>query len=125
MDSTEFAELLKDVLLEDLVQNPANQFSCIFIAVQSFQQCEIYNRCFDRWSAKNEAPAAAQEAFPEALGAEKTDVDLPEEAGGRLVLLQQPQVDGVTLEKWLVSPTVDDDPPGVLALLESDDPGLP
>jgi len=40
MDPTEFAELLKDVLLEDLVQNPTHQFSCIFIAVQSFQQCE-------------------------------------------------------------------------------------
>ena len=124
MDSTEFAELLKDVLLEDLVQNPADQFSCIFIAVQSPQQCEVYNRCFDKWLEKNDVPVATQEASQEVPGA-KANADLHVGAGGRLVTTQKPQVDGVTLERWLVSPTIDDDPPGVLALLESDDPGLP
>jgi len=46
--ATEFAELLKEVLLEDLKQNPAEQFQCVCIAVQSRQQCEIYNRCFEK-----------------------------------------------------------------------------
>jgi hypothetical protein len=73
---------------------------------------------------KNDVPVATQEASLEVPGA-KANADLHVGAGGRLVTTQKPQVDGVTLERWLVSPTIDDDPPGVLALLESDDPGLP
>jgi hypothetical protein len=40
MDAAEFAELLRDVLLDDVVQNPTEQFHCMFVAVQSLQQCE-------------------------------------------------------------------------------------
>ena len=39
-----FAELLKEVLLEDVVQNMDEQFRCIFVAASSPQQREIYNR---------------------------------------------------------------------------------
>jgi hypothetical protein len=39
LDAAEFAELLKEVLLEDMVQNITEQFRCVFVAVQSLQQC--------------------------------------------------------------------------------------
>ena len=130
LDAAEFAELLKDVLLDDMVQHPAEQFRCIFVAVQSLQQCETYNRCFEKWSTKNNASATAQVASTEmpaamAASAAATKVDEHEEASGRLVLLKQPQIDEVTLEKWLRLPILDDESSEAWMAPEAEGPELP
>ena len=69
--------------------------------------------------------AAAAAAAATAAAAAAASMEWHEEASGRLVLLRQPQIDGVTLEKWLGSPAVDDDPLGVWSVLEAEDPELP
>jgi hypothetical protein len=69
-------------------------------------------------------PAAA--AAASAASAAATEVDGHEEASGRLVLLRQPQIDEVTLAKWLKLPVLDDDEPEeAWTVTEAEGPELP
>ena len=52
-------------------------------------------------------------------------MDEHEEASGRLVLLKQPQIDEVTLEKWLRLPIFDDEPSETWMAPEAEGPELP
>jgi hypothetical protein len=96
--------LLKEALIEDLKQNPAEQFQCIFIAVQSRQQGEIYNHCFEKWSAKTHEESTASSTIPDQATGNKEQKETKEQ----VVIVQQPRVDEVTLANWL-KPSSDDD----------------
>ena len=48
METTKFAELLRNVRLSDIARGDANHFNCIFIAVQSETQQAIFNDCFQK-----------------------------------------------------------------------------
>jgi hypothetical protein len=69
-------------------------------------------------------PAAATAAAA-AASAAAASMNWREEANGRLVPLRQPQIDEVTLEKWLRSPMIDDESLGAWAAPEAEDPELP
>ena len=45
METAEFAELLRDVLLVDAINIETDSFSCIFITVQSAQQQSVFTQC--------------------------------------------------------------------------------
>ena len=106
-----------------------------FCGVQSPQQSEVYNRCFEKWSTRNSASTTTQVACaetPPAAAAVSTTsaaaikVDEHEEASGRLVLLKQPQRDEVTLAKWLKLPVLDDEEPvEAWSVTEAEGPELP
>jgi hypothetical protein len=70
MEATEFAELLRDVLLSDIANGEVNPFNCIFIAVQSARQQSTFNKCFQEWLAKNVVPDKEENASPSTSSAE-------------------------------------------------------
>jgi len=130
-----FAELLKEALLEDMIQNKDDQFRCIFIAVTSPKQKDVFNRCFEKWEMKNRTSAAAQMDSAGTTSATITTStvsggSVKEEnrvhLGGELVIARSPQVDEVTLATWLDSPGLDDDYPwNEWTLADAEGPDLP
>jgi hypothetical protein len=135
LSTAAFAELLKEVLLEDVVQNLDEQFRCIFVAVQSPQQSDIYNCCFGKWSTKNSASTTTQVTSAETSSTAVAtsvasdvaiDQDRRDEISGELVIFKPPQTDEVTLAKWLELPVLDDeDPWDEWSVTEAEGPDLP
>ena len=53
METAEFAELLRDMLLAEAMNGETDTFNCIVIAVQSAQQQQVFNQYFQKWLDKN------------------------------------------------------------------------
>ena len=118
VSSEAFAELLREVLIADMMQSGDGQFNCIFITMTSTQQEEVFHRCFQEWESKNLISVATQmDSIIEAASNDATHIDTAEKLGGtrqasqneELVLVRPPQVDKVTLATWLDSSGFDDD----------------
>jgi len=128
LSTAAFAELLKEVLLEDVVQNLDEQFRCIFVAVQSPQQSEIYTCCFEKWSTKNSASAeiSSTAAVTSVASDVAVDQDRRDEISGELTIFKPPQIHEITLAKWLALPALDDeDPWDEWSVTEAEGPDLP
>ena len=97
-----------------------DQFRCVFIAVASPQQKEIYNRCFEKWEKKNLISAATQMDSANTASTtvvtsttfnEPMEGDSRAHHGDGLVFVNPPQVDEVTLARWLDPSNLDDGDP--------------
>jgi hypothetical protein len=79
VSSEAFAELLREVLIADMMQSGDGQFNCIFITMTSTQQEEVFHRCFQEWESKNLISVATQmDSISEAASNDATHIDTVE-----------------------------------------------
>jgi hypothetical protein len=83
VSSETFADLLREVLIADMMQSGDGQFNCVFITMASPQQEEVFHRCFEEWEKKNLISAATQmDSIGAAASNDMTHISVDEKVGG-------------------------------------------
>ena len=94
METAEFAELLRDVLLADAMNGETDTFNCIVTAVQSAQQQQVCNQYFQKWLDKN-VVSGEEETMTQSIPAMKTRSSGGSGTGGRPVVTDNTKYSGL------------------------------